>query len=77
MSDFKQIRKLNMYFEINIKCIDIVLSLRGFCVILANKLIKVWAPILVRPRSGCRSQKQPVLSPDGDKPNSSPLTFPL
>ena len=63
MSDFKQIRKQNICFEVRVECIDTALSFEGLCfyilIIHQNLSTSFGAP-----KSGYQSQKQPILSPE-------------
>ena len=63
MSDFKQIRKLNIYFEINIMCIDTFNFMRGFMGFFGKLIHQNLGANFGAPKTGYRSQKQPVLSP--------------
>ena len=64
MSDFKQVRKSNICFEVTVKCIDTVLSFWGFIIIIYILLIhQNLGTSFDVPKSSYRSQKQPVLSP--------------
>ena len=62
MIDFKQIRKLSIYFEINIMRID-TLSLWGFMGFFGELIHQNLGANFGAPKSSYRSQKQPVLSP--------------
>ena len=61
MSDFKQIRKLNIYFEINIMCVafNFMRGFMGFFWQIYQNLSANFGA----PKTGCRSQKTVCIIP--------------